>query len=201
MADDQVVTVRTPIAVADLNAVLRAEWRRQLGTEPSRASLLCLLAQWSLETGGGAASNNFNLAGIKYGVGCGFDYAQYPTREVIGGKSLVLSPPNPACRFRAYESLEQAAGDYLSLLRNRFGYAWPAVEAGDTQDFAHRLKLRGYYTADEHDYAAGLAARYAQLDKELGPDTQPSLPEPIANLHPLFVAPDPEPDDEPPATA
>lgn len=149
-------TVSTP---QEIYASLGKAWQAYQSSAPSRSSLLVLLSQWSLETGGGGASMNHNMAGIKHVPGDGHDYATYPTHEVIGGVDTVL-PQN----FRAYASLDAGVLDWMHVLLSTFGFAWPAVVAGDTADFAHRLKIRGYYTAPENAYAAGLAARYAQLD-------------------------------------
>lgn len=181
-----------------LYAVLRTAWRQQLGGEPARSALLVLLAQWSLETAGGSASNNWNLAGIKYTPGCGADYAQYLTREVQAGKAVTLMQ-----RFRAYDSLEDGAADYLRLLRTRFGAAMAFAAAGDVQAFAHALKLAGYYTAPEDEYAAGLRARYALLDQAIDEDTQPATPTALATGRPAYVPPEGEPDppEEPPDAA
>jgi flagellum-specific peptidoglycan hydrolase FlgJ len=147
-----------------LYLALRIAWRAQVHTEPSRSSLLTLMAQSDFETGSWRECRNWNLAGIKHVEGDGHDYAVYGTQEYLHGKWVHVD-----AAFRAYPNLNAAADDYMSLLRGRFGYAWPAVEAGDVTDFAHRLRARGYYTAPEDMYAAGLRARYAALD------TQPDI--------------------------
>ena len=56
----------------------------------------------------------------------------------------------------------------------RFAAAWPAVLAGDTNQFAFLLKQQGYYTADESKYAAGLNARKSQFEALDLPDPQVS---------------------------
>jgi len=190
MTEKLVPTLRTHMTAADVYAALLAAWSESIATVPSRASLLTLLAQWSLETGGGGSCNNNNLGGIKHVAGDGHDYAMYLTREVINGKSVLIDQ-----NFRAYRSIEEGAADYIHILRNTFGFAWPAVEAGDVADFAHRLKQRGYYTADEHEYAAGLRARYMSLDHLIPSDSS------VADINPLFVVPGSEPDKEPPGVA
>lgn len=196
VADRLVPTVRTRISVQPLYAVLRNAWRSQLGSEPARSALLVLLAQWSLETANGSASNNWNLAGIKYAPGCGSDYAQYLTREVVAGKPITVMQ-----RFRAYDSLEDGAADYLRLLRTRFGAAWAFAVAGDVQAFAHALKLARYYTAPEDQYVAGLRSRYALLDQAIDEDTQPSTPTALATGRPAYVPPDDEGPGDPPDAA
>ena len=206
MADRELPPTRTPVLAADLYVVLRAAWRTLFGSEPARASLLTLLAQWSLETGGGAACIGYNLAGIKYTPGCGTDFASYTTQEVLGGKLVTIHPPDPGCRLRAYATLEDAASDYLRLLQRQFGFAWPAVVAGDPQDFAHRLKAAHYYTAPEQQYAAGLTSRYTMLSREIGEDTTPETPAAMVGFQPSVVLPDeaeeePDPPSEPPDAA
>lgn len=182
MVDSLLPPVPTPVSPVDLYAALRDEWRAQVGSDPSRASLLVLLAQWDFETGGGGKCIAHNLGGIKYTAGCGTDYACYATEEYVAGKPVLIHPPDPGCRFRAYGSLEDGAADYLRQLRGRFGYAWPAVLAGDVVDFAHRLRQRGYYTAPEDVYARGLEARRLVLDARLGKDTAPATPGAIAGI-------------------
>lgn len=159
MSAQLVPTARTVVTAQALYGVLHDAWTALLGTEPTRAQLLTLLSQWALETGNGQACNNWNMAGIKHVAGDGHDWASYQTTEVLGGQVVHLAQD-----FRSYPSLEAGAADYLVFLHSRFGFAWPAVEAADVRDFAHRLKLRGYYTAPEDQYAAGLVARYHQLD-------------------------------------
>jgi hypothetical protein len=163
---------RTPVRPIDVYLALRDAWAAELGgPEPDRKSLLVLLAQWHLETDGGARCMNFNLGGIKHEDGDGHDWAEYLTVEVFGGVPRKLMQ-----KFRAYSSLDDAAADYLTLIRKRFAMAWPAVIMGQPMDFAHLLKMGGYYTAPEQQYAAGLEARYTLLEGMIPPDTVSELP-------------------------
>src|SRR5271165_2858951 len=134
MTESLVPTVRTPMAPAAVYAALSAAWVSLLGTQPTRAELLVLLSQWAHETGGGGASDNWNLAGIKHTAGDGHDFAEYTTHEIENGVDVTTVQ-----RFRAYASLNESALDYLRTLRRDFLFAWPAVEAGDVADFGHRL--------------------------------------------------------------
>lgn len=203
MPDTLVPAQRTALQAQDVYAALARAWLTVLGAPPTRASLLVLLAQWSLETGAGKACLNYNLGGIKHVPGDGRQFTIYTTTEYIGGERHLLEQS-----FRAYNSLNEAACDYLLELRHRFTSAWPAVEAGDPGDFAHRLKLRHYYTEPEDSYTAGLRSRYADLNKLIPPppDTDPGTPTALASGRPAYVAPEPEmtspgslppPDDEP----
>jgi flagellum-specific peptidoglycan hydrolase FlgJ len=162
---------RTIVQPSQVYLSLRDAWQAQLGESPERASLLVLLSQWSLETANGARCMNFNLGGIKHVDGDGCDYCEFLTVEYKNGQPIRMMLP-----FRAYPSLEAGAADYLELIRKRFALAWPAVVTGQTADFAHLLKLQGYYTAPEQDYAAGLARCYRALDAAVPPDTKPELP-------------------------
>lgn len=170
MAEELRPTERTAITPQALYSTLRAAWRALIGGEPTREQLLVIMAQWALETNNGAASNNWNLGGIKHVPGDGHDYARYATREFLHGVWETLDQD-----FRAYDSLEHGTEDYLFELHTRFEFAWPAVLAGDVQDFAVRLKARGYFTAPLGQYRTGLLTRWHWLDSVIGRDTQPEL--------------------------
>lgn len=178
-------TIPTKCLPADLYAALGDAWRTLIGSDPSRASKLVLVAHWALETGFGHACWNWNLGNVKHVAGDGRDYCQFRCNEVIHGQIVWFDPPDPATSFRAFATLEAGVVDYLALLRGQFGFAWPAVEAGDVADFCHRLKLRQYYTADEGQYTSGVLRCFHQLDL-----TIPADPDPVADLKPLFVEPD-----------
>jgi hypothetical protein len=192
MSETQVHPEKTLVGPVALYGVLRAAWLAQLGTAPSRASLLVLLAQWALETGNGASCFGWNLGGIKHVPGDGHDFYVIRTTEYFDGKEKFLDQP-----FRSYASLEEGAADYLRLVHGRFSRAWPAVEAGDLVEFAHQLKMQGYYTAPEHSYSEGLQVRRAQLDT-LIPGDPPDAPDTaLADGRPAYVPPDPVQPDPP----
>lgn len=102
----------------------------------------------------------------------GRDWTFFRCNEVIGGKIVWFDPPNPACCFRAFATLEAAAIDYLEELRRRFSSAWSAVLAGDPVAFAVRLKALHYYTAGEGAYAAALASLVHEFDRIIPTETQ-----------------------------
>jgi hypothetical protein len=182
MADELVPTVRTPMAPAAVYAALASAWTALLGTQPTRAELLVLLAQWAHETGGGGSADNWNLAGIKHTTGDGHDYAEYYTHEIVDGRDVTTIQ-----RFRVYATLNESAFDYLRTLRRDFGFAWPAVESGDVADFGHRLKIRNYYTAPESLYVTALERWRASLDASIPTDLTGAL----ANGQPALVLPEP----------
>lgn len=183
------VAERTAVSALQMYRALKDGWGPALGatqTPPRRESLLVLLSQWALETGRGAAMMNYNIAGIKSIPGDGHDFTFYATTEVmsipaahqavVAGlagiqweheaqnlASVLFHPRHPATRFRAYSTLAAAVPDYLHLLQHRFSKSWLAVESGDPKMFAHLLRMQGYYTAAESDYANGLTARYQEF--------------------------------------
>lgn len=163
----------TPVPVSEMYAALRDAWRQLRGAEPSRASLLVLLAHWALETDRGKECHCFNIGNAKHTPGDGRDYCQFRCEEVLGGKKVWFDPPHPATSFRAFETLTDGVMDYMVLLIGQFGFAWPAVEAGDATEFCRRLKTKGYYTADVAEYTSGVVRCLKELDKEIGPDTVP----------------------------
>lgn len=182
--------VTTPVGVPELAAALSVAWRAELGADPARASLLVLLAQWSLETGGGAKCIQWNLGNAKAIAGDGYDWTEFPTTEVVNGSVVHLT-----ARFRAFASLADGAADYLKLLTRRFAKAWSCVVAGDVEAFARALHDAHYYTAPVDDYVRGMLARASAIARAWPPE-QAALPSVIvaANDQPVFAAPSPEED-------
>lgn len=84
-----------------------------------------------------------------------------------GLQEVWFYPNNPACCFRAYQSLAEGAVDYFDLLRKRFASAWPAVEAGNPAEFSRLLKQARYYTGDEGQYTRGLVAIFNEYQRAL----------------------------------
>ncbi len=140
----------TPVSRGELRASIARAFEKVRGHVASEATLDILTAQASLETANGSKMNNFNFAGIK-GHGPTGATAKYKTFEVIDGKQIHIVDG-----FRAYDSLEQGAVDYVNVLGARFGKALGRAELGDVTGFAHELKASGYYTASEDSYRDAL---------------------------------------------
>jgi hypothetical protein len=154
----------TRASTADVALALRRAWVKLLGETPKRESILVLLAQFTLETGGGRACHAWNLGNAKSIPGDGRSWTFFRCSEIIGGKEVFFDPPHPQTRFRAFETLDDGAYDYLELLHRRFAAAWPAVEAGDPAAFGHALAAQHYFTANEASYTRVLV----HLVDELG---------------------------------
>jgi hypothetical protein len=146
----EVEVSRTPVTRADMRASIARAYEKVKGHVASEATLDILTAQASLETANGSKMNNFNFAGIK-GHGPSGLTAKYQTFEFIDGKRVDMVDG-----FRAYQSLDEGAVDYVNVLGARFGKALSRAELGDVSGFAHELKQSGYYTASEDSYRNAL---------------------------------------------
>jgi hypothetical protein len=143
---------RTPATMGDIRGALTRALQSSTGSTPSSRTVDVLAAQVSLETAHGGAMYNFNFGGIK-GASPQGETANYMTREVYNGQSVTLQQG-----FRAYQSIDQGANDYVSVLRTRFPQAYQQAIAGNVDGFAHALKQSHYFTAPEDQYASGLRA-------------------------------------------
>lgn len=102
-------------------------------------------------------------------------YSVQVNGQPVSMASVYFRPKHPVTRFRAYRTLRAGVIDYLSLIRNRFKAAWPAVLRANPAEFARALKRAGYYTADENDYAKGLVGIHSKLCKVLEHAEFPAL--------------------------
>jgi hypothetical protein len=164
--------VATPCSPGELAPALVEAWRSTTGDEPSRGSILLLLAQWALETGWGRYCYCWNLGNYRAVRGECWTYLPRCS-EVVGGVERFYRRDVPAeremCRFAAWESLDDAARFWLGKLRSRFARAWPAVLSGSPAEYGRQLKAAGYYTADEAHYTGLLVSIVGTLDRRLPP--------------------------------
>ena len=139
------------------------------------------MAHVCFETAGCHALWNNNLGNAKHVQGDGRDFYVLHCNEYRpDGTEYWMD-----ATFRAFAGLTEGVADYMALMRGPFGYAWPFVESGDAAGFVHALRARGYFTAPEDQYAAGVARWVKQLELVIPPD-----PEPVADMKPLFVPPE-----------
>jgi len=107
-----------------------------------------LLAHSALETGHWKKMPGNNYGGIKATKSWKGKAVSFVTQEVLGGRALFLTQ-----NFRAYDTLEDGAKDFVALLQTRYAKAWVALEHGDAILYASLLKQAYYYTASEAAYA------------------------------------------------
>jgi len=137
------------------------------GNIPSKNTICVLLAQIQLETGM-KSCHNFNLGNIKSTNSDNYDYSFFRCNEIINGKVVWFDPPHPACRFRAFSTLDEGTLAHLTFLKNRYkkgSGVFEAIEAGDPSAFSHALKMNRYYTADEALYTRGVVNIFNQYFK------------------------------------
>lgn len=169
-AGTQVPVVRTQLNAGQAQQALRAAWEKVIGEAPSDKTLALITAQWAHETGGGSSMFNYNFAGIKGAGPGGFSVAQRTVEGYGEGERRIVD------NFRAYQSAEEGATDYVQLLSRRFPAAVEGARQGDAQAFVRGLKSKGYFTGHEGAYlssVSGLASRY--LGQPLEPRAQPPL--------------------------
>jgi len=86
-----------------------------------------------------------------------------------------VPPGHPQTRFRAYANRFDGAFEYVDFVQNgRYAQAWQALLAGDAAGYVHQLKLKGYFTAAEGPYTAGVVS----LQKEFIGKLNGQSPEP-----------------------
>lgn len=88
------------------------------------------------------------------------------------GKAVaVFEPPHPQCRFRAYQSLSDGAQRWLThhqAIASRNPTFMDMLNTGNIGGVAHALKVAGYYTAGEADYARAMTRTKAEVDRAMG---------------------------------
>ena len=111
-----------------------------------------IVAQAALETGWGkkvpytdAGKNSFNLFGIKAGGSWRGDSVSKATLEFESG-----SFRQRQAKFRAYDSVEQAMGDYAEFLSGNPRYAQALAAGKDRVSFANALQAAGYATDPQY---------------------------------------------------
>jgi flagellum-specific peptidoglycan hydrolase FlgJ len=101
------------------------------------------LAQWALESGWGKhmPPGSNNCFGMKARVGKGDKLVTVPTREVIGGRSVVVNAP-----FRVFATIADAFLAHGELLARAPVYAGARAHLPDAIAFA--MALTGVYATD-----------------------------------------------------
>lgn len=146
----EVPLTRTATSRADIRAAISRAEQRLSGRSPSNSLVDLATAQACLETGSGRSMFNYNFGGIKGTSPSGMT-AVSATHEWEGTTRY-----RTQARFRAYNSLDEGAQDFLSLLHRRYAPAIAAAERGDVDGYAHALKAGGYFTGPEARYANDL---------------------------------------------
>ena len=200
---------KTPVRTQDMIYAFGRAWINLFNEQPHKESLVLLLAHTSLETGIGYPSAHcFNFGNIKADSNGQRNYTYYKCNELVkldtaramvtsaskdGGNAYIsgvradgcawvnFEPKNRYCCFRAFETMEEGAVDYLNFLYTRYKKdpnVWNALINHNPQLYCHYLRQNGYYTADEVVYTNSVMRLYNQfLSLEFDPDKLPILSE------------------------
>lgn len=159
-----VPVIKTTCSKGEMIAGLVSGWIKQFGEIPKKESIGVIYAQNCIETGGTINCYNWNIGNVKYIPTNGNpdnDDTEYMMLngvwEILNGKKVIFSPPDRQTWFRSFPSLEEGAAHHFDFLKNkRYAKCWSAVVNGNPAEFAHLLKVYGYYTAPESDYIKGM---------------------------------------------
>lgn len=168
----QVPATVTPVSHADLIDALTVAYIASLGHPPLNDTLAVICAQIALETGDMRSCICWNVGNYKRGPGP--DWCAFETTEYLG------SPPvatKMTCEFSAWPDLPSACAFYVQALYSRWPEAWSAAVDGNPEAFAHGLRVRGYYTAPEALYAAGVRRWFSFYLALLGGSSPPAEPD------------------------
>jgi len=186
MAATLVPTTRTSYNGQQMIEGFVRGWFKQFGTLPKKECIGVIWSQNALETGSTTSMWNNNIGNVKFVPSKNPDDDNGKTYmmlanvwEIINGQRVTFQPPNPATWFRAFPTLEDGVAFHLDFLKNhRYKAAWAAVEAGSPAQFAHLLKVAGYYTAPESDYTNAMNAYFKKFMND------PTFDKVIAALQP-----------------
>lgn len=175
--------MKTPAELPDLLTVASvpqiaaalAHASTALGLGLDRRDVCLLLAQVAFETGLGKSMHRWNLGNAKHVDGDGRDWCSFACTEVLHGREVWFFPPAPACRFRAFRSLDEGAVDYLSMMRRTFRSAWPALLSGDPVAFVSALKAAHYFTADVGLYTRGVSSIFTSVLARMPEDLETTV--------------------------
>lgn len=139
-------------------------WIKQFSVLPKKQAVGVIWSQNALETGATNSMWNNNIGNVKFVASAdpaadeGKQYMMLNNVwEIKNGQKEIYQPPHPATWFRAFPTLADGVAFHLDFLRNkRYKTSWDAVEAGDPSQFAHLLKIHGYYTDTEENYARNM---------------------------------------------
>lgn len=166
----KVDTVKTVCSQYELTKGFIEGWKKQFDVLPQKKSIAILYAQNSIETGGTTHMWNWNLGNIK-AIDDPNNIIEYCALngvwEIINGQRIIIPPDRPGAWFRSFSTLADGVAFYLDFLKNhRYKKAWAAIEAGSPIEFTHLLKMAGYYTAPEADYAKAVGIYFNKFMKD-----------------------------------
>lgn len=156
---------KTPYNQEELLLALVQAYSSLFQEQISFNSLGILYSHISLEVGHGKECYCYNLGNIRRTPN--HLWTMYFCSEIINGKEIFYYPPDPGSQFNAYESLEQAAKEYVSfLLKPRYFTALGAMREGRYNDYTRLLKIGGYFTASLERYQTTFLKLFEEYQKK-----------------------------------
>jgi len=153
----EVQRVTTPLTHFQMGQALIVGHRRYFGTGPGRLRLAVAWAHCALEHAAGAKLYNFNFGNVTAG-------AKYEGDIYV----MKVPPPDPpVLRFRSFETADEGAIDYWSMLAGHYRPALALFDQGAAFDAAIMLGALGYYTANPASYSRGVVNWFKWYDREL----------------------------------
>lgn len=206
---------KTLIPFEDAAACMNTALASVLHASPSLEVLALALAKTALETGRWTAIWNNNWGNIKAGASYEGFYTTITLNEVLGhsvvwfapegqlnrkggdviGARWEVPPGHPQTRMRAYSDSLAGAMAYVEFVASgRYRDAFAELLEGDAIGYVRALRMKGYFTAPEVDYARGVLSLQkefiAKLERRPAPDMGIPEPEEIRGLlaqHPANV--------------
>jgi Transglutaminase-like superfamily len=149
MTDQLVQRTATPVTAQTLANALASVWPSVVAAVPGQA-IQMLVAQSAFETGAWKYVWNYNLGNVRYTGGTPYFMMKDPGDDVV------------PTRWRAYSDLASGAKAWLSFLANNYSAALAYAQQGDVANFVASLKAKGYFTAPQSQYQAGVQSYYNQ---------------------------------------
>lgn len=178
----------TPLTWEQDCASMRWALEQALGSRPSDTCQALAQAKCALENGRGRSMHRNNRGNVKAGVKFEGMYCTFELNEVLrengrdvvawfsplgrisgrGGKVIAEPyedpPGHPQTRMRAYANEYDGADAYIQfMLTPRFRPAFERMKAGDAVGMVHAMKVAGYFTADEAQYASAVASIHREF--------------------------------------
>jgi peptidoglycan hydrolase-like protein with peptidoglycan-binding domain len=174
----------TNMTALDVLRAFRSAFESSIGRTPSNSTLAILVAQSCLECGRWHSMHCYNFGNIRPPKDWSADYCQFRCNEKINGQWVWFDPPASGSSFVAFETPEAGAAFYMNMMSQHWPEAWTAALNGNVIAFVHGLKQRGYFTADEAPYRAGVSALCAEFFDYMNrglvnPAAPPDAPAPV----------------------
>lgn len=163
----RVPRVKTEVSEAQMAKALIDAWQKLFGSMPAKEQIAMLLSQNALETGHRKFMYNYNIGNVTTnGKGKYNFYDDLTTDEQISpGKWKKMN-----LKYRAFDTLEEGALDYIQFLKNNYSGAWQHIMHPNPEEYSRALKKGGYYTANEAPYTRNMVSLFSQFNKSKGYD-------------------------------